>query len=189
VTLSDNTQNGIKGIGLSFASGLPTIVVADTVRSEGDTLIVSTRGGNDTHRRSAADAGPRCAAHQGGRQRHARGSRFNDVIDSGLGSDFCHRRPGPGRVLRCQPERQQRRGRRRRRPHRRADENEIDTLVENLARRSETFSADVGLYNNRLVIGNLLSAGAMHRSNPARMRPPNSPMPATALRPTPSWKT
>jgi hypothetical protein len=38
-------QKGIAGIGLAFAAaGVPHIVVADSVRAEGDTLIVSTRG-------------------------------------------------------------------------------------------------------------------------------------------------
>ena len=40
-----------------------------------------------------------------------------------------------------------------------ADEDEIDTLVENLGARIETHSADVGLYNDKLVIGNLLNSG------------------------------
>jgi hypothetical protein len=50
-----------------------------------------------------------------------------------------------------------------------ADENEIDTLVENLTPRTETFSADVGLYNDKLVIGNLLNSAGPLVSRPARM--------------------
>jgi Ca2+-binding RTX toxin-like protein len=147
ISLNDNIVKGVAGTGLGFAgagnaaydSGLLTIVVADSVRSEGDTLTVSTRGGNDSIDASAV-ATDRAALTiiAGNGDDTLKGTRFNDVIDSGRGSDtvtgdfgldeFFDSSPsatngadddGDGRIDE-------------------ADENEIDTLVENLATRTET---------------------------------------------------
>jgi len=139
--------------------GLPLIIVTDTVRSEGDTLIVSTGGGNDSIDASAV-ATDRAALKivAGDGNDVLKGTRFDDVLDGGMGSDtytgdmgldaFFDASPsasngvdddGDGRIDE-------------------ADENEIDTLVENLGARADTTSADVGLYNDRLVIGNLLNS-------------------------------
>jgi hypothetical protein len=160
ITLYDNTEKGIAGIGLAFAAaGVPHIVVADSVRAEGDTLIVSTRQGNDTIDASAI-ATDRAALKiiAGDGNDILRGSRFNDVLDGGMGSDsftgdlgydvFLDSSPsasngvddnGDGRI--DEPA-----------------ENEKDTLIEYLGARTETRGADVGLYNDKLVIGSLLNA-------------------------------
>src|SRR6185295_6001261 len=47
LVLSDKTQNGITGIGVTFTGGPVTVIVSDSVRGEGDTLVISTRGGAD----------------------------------------------------------------------------------------------------------------------------------------------
>jgi Ca2+-binding RTX toxin-like protein len=160
VTLSDTdaADKGFTGIRVQLA-GLPKIVVSDSIRTEGDALVISTRGGADTVTAAALTADRAALRIIGGfGDDTLKGSRFNDVIDSGKGSDkvtgdlgldeFFDDSPsasngvdddGDGRIDE-------------------ADENEIDTLIENLGARVETAGADVGLYNDKLVIGNLLNS-------------------------------
>jgi hypothetical protein len=162
ITLSDTDDtDAATGIRVQI-DGLPLIIVTDTVRSEGDTLIVSTLGGNDIIDASAV-ATDRAALRiiAGDGNDTLKGTRFTDVIDSGRGSDTVTGDLGLDEFFDSSPSAtngvdDDADGR-----IDEADENEIDTLVENLATRTETYSADVGLYNDRLVIGNLLnSAGS-----------------------------
>ena len=164
MTLADYNANDIVGISITHSgAGLNgsalVIVVSDSIRSEGDTLVISTRGGKDTVDAYAVATDRVALEIIGGEGDDTlSGSRFNDVIDSGMGSDtvrgdlgldiFLDSSPsatngvdddGDGRIDE-------------------ADENEVDTLIEDLSIRTETFSADVGLYNDTFVIGNLLNS-------------------------------
>ena len=120
-TLSDNTDSRTwPPASACRLGGLPTIVVSDSVRSEGDTLIVSTRGGDDSVERQRDRDRPRGAEdHRRRRQRHPEGHALQRRHRQRQGQRHRHRRPRPRRVLRREPEREQRRRRRRRRAHRR----------------------------------------------------------------------
>ncbi|MBK8118783.1 MAG: hypothetical protein IPK39_05835 [Sulfuritalea sp.] len=142
VTLAENTEKGIAGIGVSFGAGLAKIVVSDSVRGEGDTLVIDTRKGNDSvdaHALTIDRAALRIVGGDGNDT--LKGSRFNDVIDSGLGSDTVTGDLGLDEFLDAS-----------------VAASDVDTLVEDLSARPETFGADVGLYNDKLVIGNLLNS-------------------------------
>ena len=131
-----------------------TIVFADSVRGEGDTLVVSTRAGADSVDASAIATDRAALKIIGGDGGDTlRGSRFNDVIDSGKGSDFVTGDLGLDEFFDSSPSATNGAdddgdGR-----IDEADENEIDTLIENLGARVETAGADVGLYTDKLVIG------------------------------------
>src|SRR5437879_1898440 len=159
LTLSDYNAGGVSGIGIVFAGaglggGSLQIVVSNSVRGEGDTLIIDTLDGNDHVDASAVTVDRAALRVIGGEGDDTLvATRFDDYIDSGRGSDtvtgglgfdvFVDSSPsatngidddGDGRIDE-------------------ADENEIDTLV-------ETFDFDVGLYNDKLVMGHLLAAGS-----------------------------
>jgi Ca2+-binding RTX toxin-like protein len=102
-------------------------VVADSVRSEGDTLTVSTRKGNDTidaHLIATDRAALKILAAEGNDV--LRGSRFDDVLDGGAGSDTYTGDLGLDEFFDASPS------------------TDIDRLEEDLSQRAETTGADIG---------------------------------------------
>jgi Ca2+-binding RTX toxin-like protein len=90
VTLSDtdSTDKGVIGIRANFTSGPPKIIVADSIRAEGDKLVISTRGGNDTITATALTKDRAALTIIAGNGNDIlTGSRFNDSLDGGLGND------------------------------------------------------------------------------------------------------
>ncbi len=109
ITLDDNAVNGVAGIGVHFAGagaggGTLDIVVADSVRAEGDTLVISTLGGNDSidaHDVKTDRAALRIVAGAG--NDILKGTRFKRRPRRRHGQRHLHRRSGPRRVHRLQP--------------------------------------------------------------------------------------
>ena len=158
ITLTDYESEGVTGINVAFAGagnpGALDIVVIDSIRNEGDELIIDAQGGGtdslgggDEINAEALTADRAALTLIGGTGGDTVfGSPFNDVIDSGLGNDrvrgglgfdqFFDASPsatnnidddGDGRIDE-------------------ADEDEFDIL-------DEVFDQDVGLYNDKLVVG------------------------------------
>ena len=111
------------------------IIVSSSVRADGDTLTIDGLSGNDTISAAAVNTDRAALKLYGSAGNDSViGSRFNDVIDSGLGSDRVTGGLGFDLFFDASPG------------------SDIDVLV-------ETFDADVSLFNNKLVVGSLLNAG------------------------------
>ena len=107
------------------------IIVAGSVRSQGDTLVIDALGGNDTVNASAVSVDRLALEVIGGTGNDTLiGSPFNDVMDSGLGSDRVTGGKGFDRFLDA------------------SGAGETDTLV-------ETQDADISLFHDTLIVGTL----------------------------------